>query len=302
MVPFIGPYPYRTQRCALALLLWASLALLPALSADANAADHADLVAASGKSDPGGPELATSTNRSELFYDGRREVKLRYRVRSEEPATVKIKLVQARTDRVVEQWEHPVESGVTESLTWGGVVDRDLKREARYQFEVIAEGADGGTTRSVDEDDRSRDSFHFRHHRFPIRGPHSYTLGGGEFGAPRGDRSHQGQDVGAACGTRLVAARGGKVQWNRYQDAAGYYLVIDGRKTGVDYVYMHMQRRSPREEGERVRTGQRLGRVGATGNATGCILHFELWTSPGWYEGGKPFDPLPELRSWDHYS
>jgi murein DD-endopeptidase MepM/ murein hydrolase activator NlpD len=39
--------------------------------------------------------------------------------------------------------------------------------------------------------------------------------------------------------------------------------------------------------------------VGDTGNAWGCHLHFELWTAPGWYAGGEPFDPLPRLQRWD---
>jgi murein DD-endopeptidase MepM/ murein hydrolase activator NlpD len=42
--------------------------------------------------------------------------------------------------------------------------------------------------------------------------------------------------------------------------------------------------------------------VGDTGRASGCHLHFEEWTAPGWYAGGKPFDPLPDLRAWDAQS
>ena len=42
--------------------------------------------------------------------------------------------------------------------------------------------------------------------------------------------------------------------------------------------------------------------VGETGDAQGCHLHFEMWSPPGWYEGGSPFDPLPELEKWDRYS
>jgi murein DD-endopeptidase MepM/ murein hydrolase activator NlpD len=41
--------------------------------------------------------------------------------------------------------------------------------------------------------------------------------------------------------------------------------------------------------------------VGETGRASGCHLHFELWTAPGWYKGGRAVDPLPTLRRWDSY-
>jgi murein DD-endopeptidase MepM/ murein hydrolase activator NlpD len=51
-----------------------------------------------------------------------------------------------------------------------------------------------------------------------------------------------------------------------------------------------------------VRTGERIGAVGRSGNARGegCQLHFELWPN-GWHDG-RPADPLADLRRWDGWS
>jgi murein DD-endopeptidase MepM/ murein hydrolase activator NlpD len=50
-----------------------------------------------------------------------------------------------------------------------------------------------------------------------------------------------------------------------------------------------------------VLTGQALGQVGATGDASGPHLHFEIWDGP-WFAGGQPIDPLPFLVRWDAWS
>jgi murein DD-endopeptidase MepM/ murein hydrolase activator NlpD len=92
------------------------------------------------------------------------------------------------------------------------------------------------------------------------------------------------------------------VKMKRFQERAGNYLVIDGDHTDTDYVYMHLRDAALVEKGEHVLTGQTIGYVGDTGRASGCHLHFELWTGPGWYTGGSAFDPLPELQAWDKFS
>jgi murein DD-endopeptidase MepM/ murein hydrolase activator NlpD len=139
-------------------------------------------------------------------------------------------------------------------------------------------------------------------HVFPVRGAHDYGGEGAQFGSGRAGHGHQGHDVFAACGTPLVAARGGKVQFRGYHGAAGHHVVIDGDGTGMDYAYMHLEQRSPFRAGDRVGTGQQIGTVGDSGNARGCHLHFELWTAPGWYDGGRPVDPLRALKAWDAWS
>ncbi|HSJ16930.1 MAG TPA: peptidoglycan DD-metalloendopeptidase family protein, partial [Solirubrobacterales bacterium] len=56
------------------------------------------------------------------------------------------------------------------------------------------------------------------------------------------------------------------------------------------------------KDGARVRTGERIGAVGRSGNARGegCQLHFELW--PDGWRHGRPTNPLRELRRWDGHS
>jgi murein DD-endopeptidase MepM/ murein hydrolase activator NlpD len=133
---------------------------------------------------------------------------------------------------------------------------------------------------------------------FPIRGKHTYGDGLGA------GRNHQGQDVMAKCGTRLVAPRAGKVRNVDYQaSGAGNYVVIRGKGgKRFDYVLMHMLRKPSVREGERVRAGEKLGKVGSTGRSTACHLHFEMWTQPGWYRGGDIENPKPYLKRWDRKS
>jgi hypothetical protein len=163
---------------------------------------------------------------------------------------------------------------------WDGVTDDgDVAPNGKYEF-----GGGGGDSAAFEQYD----------HIFPINGKHTYGDG---LGAGRG---HQGQDVFADCGTKLVAARAGKVEAKAFQSDAGNYLVIDGKKTDTDYVYMHMQEPSDLNEGDKVKTGGKIGFVGETGNAQGCHLHFEMWDS-GWQQG-EPADPTPPLKKWDDWS
>ena len=110
-----------------------------------------------------------------------------------------------------------------------------------------------------------------------------------------GGRGHQGTDHFAACGTPLVAWTKGTVQFVGTHGRAGNYLVVK-RPNGESYAYMHLRERPLVDKGDRVFTGQRVGSVGDTGRASGCHLHFELWTAPGWYQGGKPYDSLPLMK------
>ena len=188
-----------------------------------------------------------------------------------------------------------VRPGDTRTVDWDGRVDggKRYARQGNYKFKVRAKRGAAAVTRGASGKAKAA----FFMHKFPVRGPHSYGDGLGA------GRDHRGVDVFARCGTRMQAARAGKVQHEAYQGSgAGHYLVIDGKGTGKDYVYMHLRGASPLDEGDRVRTGQTIGQVGESGNASGCHLHFELWGAPGWYQGGKVVDPVPRMRAWDRWS
>lgn len=132
--------------------------------------------------------------------------------------------------------------------------------------------------------------------RFPIDGRHD--MGQSATNSFGGGRGHQGQDLFAACGTPLVAVRDAVVQQVATQSNAGNYVVLQD-PAGRSYAYMHLRSRALVDQGDRVSAGKRLGFVGVTGRATGCQLHFELWTAPGWYTGGHAIDPMPQLRRWN---
>jgi murein DD-endopeptidase MepM/ murein hydrolase activator NlpD len=131
---------------------------------------------------------------------------------------------------------------------------------------------------------------------FPVRGQHQYWDG---FGAGRG---HTGQDIGADCGTRIEVAQKGRVV-EKASDGSGYgnYVVINVKGDNTANFYAHMKDKAKRRDGERVDAGDFLGKVGQTGNATGCHLHFEYWK--GSYPGGHPSRKVTRvLKHWDRIS
>jgi murein DD-endopeptidase MepM/ murein hydrolase activator NlpD len=135
---------------------------------------------------------------------------------------------------------------------------------------------------------------------FPVQGTWSFGGDGSRFSAPRSGHSHQGQDLVAAEGTPVVAPRAGVVSVVAYQaSGAGHYVVLDAAD-GRDMVFMHLQAGSISvAKGTAVTAGQQLGRVGATGTASGPHLHFEIWPA-GWWSSptSRPIDPLPDLQTW----
>ena len=102
---------------------------------------------------------------------------------------------------------------------------------------------------------------------------------------------HDGTDFGAACGSPIRAAAGGRVVSITSGGDWGNRLVVDignGASGHLLTAYNHAQGYSV-AVGDRVAAGQEIGAVGSTGLATGCHLHFQVWVD------GRLVDPMTVL-------
>ena len=120
------------------------------------------------------------------------------------------------------------------------------------------------------------------------------------FDAPRsGGRTHRSIDIAAPTGTPLVAVVDGTIRrkhWNALGGRTLYLTSADGR---FDYYYAHLDEYAAGIEiGTEVRRGETLGTVGATGNARGPHLHFQILDRSG-SGRGTPVNPYPLLRGGD---
>jgi murein DD-endopeptidase MepM/ murein hydrolase activator NlpD len=88
-------------------------------------------------------------------------------------------------------------------------------------------------------------------------------------------QSHNGIDYAAKRGTPVVAAGSGKVTHSGYSKYNGYYVFIQ-HGHGIVTKYLHFYKRPAVKKGQRVKQGQVIGYVGATGLAAGPHLHYEF--------------------------
>ncbi|MDR3036247.1 MAG: M23 family metallopeptidase [Kitasatospora sp.] len=102
--------------------------------------------------------------------------------------------------------------------------------------------------------------------------------------------THTGQDFAAPTGTPLRAIHTATVKEAGWAGSYGYRTVLQ-LDDGTELWYCHQSQISV-SVGQKVTTGDVIGRVGATGNVTGPHLHLEV--RPG---GGDPVDPMPWLRN-----
>lgn len=98
---------------------------------------------------------------------------------------------------------------------------------------------------------------------------------------------HTGIDIGCSTGTSIRASENGKVSFVGCLSGYGNTVIID-HAGGYSTVYSHNSANLV-NQGQNVSKGDIIARVGATGNATGSHLHFEVRVN------GKPDNPLNYL-------
>ena len=107
-------------------------------------------------------------------------------------------------------------------------------------------------------------------------------------------RGHEGQDLFAPAGTRLVAVATSVVLETGSDGGRGNYISIYDPAARRTYNYLHMLAPALARAGERLRAGQKLGELGCTGSCWGDHLHFELRVGRNTY--GAVLDPAPFLH------
>jgi murein DD-endopeptidase MepM/ murein hydrolase activator NlpD len=112
---------------------------------------------------------------------------------------------------------------------------------------------------------------------------------------------HTGVDYKAPLGTNVVAAQAGRIlevsQRVSWGESYGTAIIVLHRDM-TRAIYAHLSKTLV-TKGESVEMGQRIGKVGSTGNSTGAHLHFEVRTGNNkdgsGYKYGDDTDPAPYL-------
>ncbi|WP_228995067.1 M23 family metallopeptidase [Streptomyces sp. DH8] len=120
----------------------------------------------------------------------------------------------------------------------------------------------------------------------------SYTITStyGQSGAMWSSGQHTGLDFAGAAGTPLKAVHSGTIISAGNAGAYGYRTVLQ-LEDGTEIWYAH-QSSIEVSVGQKVTTGQTIGRMGGTGNVTGVHLHLEVRTA-----GGAAMNPMAWLTS-----
>jgi murein DD-endopeptidase MepM/ murein hydrolase activator NlpD len=86
---------------------------------------------------------------------------------------------------------------------------------------------------------------------------------------------HRGVDIAVPQGTPILVTADGIVSFPGWTESGGNVIVVE-HGHGYSTYYAHNKANAV-EFGQRVRRGEVIGYAGATGNATGSHVHYEVW-------------------------
>jgi Peptidase family M23 len=142
---------------------------------------------------------------------------------------------------------------------------------------------------------------------FPILGAATYT---DDFGDPRGQGAHEGNDMVAPRRALVLAAEAGTVKFHTTSSRAGCMLYLDGT-SGTEYLYIHLNNdltdsndnqgscvpgvayAKGLKSGAKVAAGEVIAYVGDSGDADGIHPHLHFEVHPN---GGAATSPFPYLK------
>ena len=108
----------------------------------------------------------------------------------------------------------------------------------------------------------------------------------------RGAAMHAGIDLAGPVGTPIYATADGTISQAGWHNGGYGNLIRIDHGRGIETRYAHLHSMTVRD-GERVRRGQLIGRMGSTGRSTGSHLHYEVRID------GRAVNPVPFMRSTD---
>ncbi|MFF1920783.1 peptidoglycan DD-metalloendopeptidase family protein [Streptomyces sp. NPDC058221] len=172
----------------------------------------------------------------------------------------------------------------------GATTPSKAPSKAPAKTESKASTASNSSSDTQSSDESSADQSAASGYVHPVPGNHTTAYRAS--GASWSSGSHTGIDFPVSTGTSVKAVTSGTVVTAGWGGAYGNEVVIK-HADGHYSQYGHMSSLSV-SAGQAVTAGQQVGLSGATGNATGPHLHFEVRTGPAY---GSDIDPIAYLAS-----
>jgi len=167
------------------------------------------------------------------------------------------------------------------------------QKEQQYELELDElERLSAEIERTIREAQKSTSSQKYSGGRFAWPVPASTTISS-SYGMrfhpiKKKNMLHSGIDISAPYGSSIIAAADGKVIYSGWFGGYGKTLIID-HGGGVATLYAHASSLLV-SEGDEVKKGQTIAKVGSTGLSTGPHLHFEVRIN------GDPVNPMEWLK------